>query len=262
MTLPGWTREPLIHFLALGALVYLALTWGGTPVDPASRVITVGPEQQAQIALSFERTVGRAPTDAELDAGIEKYVRDEVLYREALRLGLEDGDAVVRQRLISKMDMSAGLGAQAGEPGDAVLRAFFEANLARYAGPAAVSFDQLFFDSQAAASAALIAGPVAGQRIDLPASVEDMPMREVQSRFGELFARTLTPLEPGDDWQGPLPSGFGWHLVRRRDRELGEADFDSLRERVLNDWRNAEIAARQQRAFATLREAYRIEIER
>ena len=262
MTLPGWTREPLIHFLALGALVYLALTWGGTPVDPASRVITVGPEQQAQIALSFERTMGRAPTDAELDAGIEKYVRDEVLYREALRLGLEDDDAVVRQRLISKMDMSAGLGAQAGEPGDAVLRAFFEANLARYAGPAAVSFDQLFFDSQADASAALIAGPRAGQRIDLPASVEDMPMREVQSRFGELFARTLTPLEPGDDWQGPLPSGFGWHLVRLRDRELGEADFDSLRERVLNDWRNAEIAARQQRAFATLREAYRIEIER
>ena len=262
MILPGWTREPLIHFLALGALVYLALTWGGTPVDPASRVITVGPEQQAQIALSFERTIGRAPTDAELDAGIEKYVRDEVLYREALRLGLEDDDAVVRQRLISKMDMSAGLGAQAGEPGDAVLRAFFEANLARYAGPAAVSFDQLFFDSQADASAALIAGPQAGQRIDLPASVEDMPMREVQSRFGELFARTLTPLEPGDDWQGPLPSGFGWHLVRLRDRELGEADFDSLRERVLNDWRNAEIAARQQRAFATLREAYRIEIER
>ena len=262
MTLPGWTREPLIHFLALGALVYLALTWGGTPVDPSSRVIAVGPEQQAQIALSFERTMGRAPTDAELDAGIEKYVRDEVLYREALRLGLEDGDAVVRQRLISKMDMSAGLGAQAGEPGDAVLRAFFEANLARYAGPAAVSFDQLFFDSQADASAALIAGPQAGQRIDLPASVEDMPMREVQSRFGELFARTLTPLEPGDDWQGPLPSGFGWHLVRLRDRELGEADFDSLRERVLNDWRNAEIAARQQRAFATLREAYRIEIER
>ena len=262
MTLPGWTREPLIHFLALGALVYLALTWGGTPVDPASRVITVGPEQQAQIALSFERTMGRAPIDAELDAGIEKYVRDEVLYREALRLGLEDDDAVVRQRLISKMDMSAGLGAQAGEPGDAVLRAFFEANLARYAGPAAVSFDQLFFDSQADASAALIAGPQAGQRIDLPASVEDMPMREVQSRFGELFARTLTPLEPGNDWQGPLPSGFGWHLVRLRDRELGEADFDSLRERVLNDWRNAEIAARQQRAFATLREAYRIEIER
>ena len=262
MTLPGWTREPLIHFLALGALVYLALTWGGTPVDPASRVIAVGPEQQAQIALSFERTMGRAPTDAELDAGIEKYVRDEVLYREALRLGLEDDDAVVRQRLISKMDMSAGFGAQAGEPGDAVLRAFFEANLARYAGPAAVSFDQLFFDSQADASAALIAGPQAGQRIDLPASVEDMPMREVQSRFGELFARTLTPLEPGDDWQGPLPSGFGWHLVRLRDRELGEADFDSLRERVLNDWRNAEIAARQQRAFATLREAYRIEIER
>ena len=84
MTLPGWTREPLIHFLALGALVYIALTWGGTPVDPASRVITVGPEQQAQIALSFERTMGRAPTDAELDAGIEKYVRDEVLYRSHL----------------------------------------------------------------------------------------------------------------------------------------------------------------------------------
>ena len=259
---PGWTREPLVHFLGAGAAVFVALTWGGTPVDPASRVIDVGSEEQAQIALTFERTMGRAPTDAELDAAIERFVRDEVLYREALRLGLDQEDAVVRQRMVAKMDMSASAAAEAAEPDETTLRAFYEANAARYAGEAQVSFAQAYFANAAAARAALGAGTVRGEAISLPGAVTQMPMGEVQIRFGEEFARALAAIEPGEAWQGPVRSGFGWHLVRLTDRRGEPLDYDAVRERVANDWRSEQVAARKAKAFDILRSAYRVEIDR
>lgn len=261
MTLPGWTREPLVHFLALGALLYIALTWGGTPVDPSSRVIEVGAQEQARVALAFERTMGRAPTDAELDAAIERYVRSEVLYREALRLGLDQDDAVVRQRLVSKMDMSAGLAAENADPDEATLRAFYEDNASRYGGEVLVSFEQAYFADEAAARAA--SGPsVKGEPIGLPATVTDMSARDVEQRFGQQFAQALASLEPGEGWQGPIPSGFGWHLVRLEQRRVEARDFDAVRGRVENDWRSAAIDARKDRAYELLRSAYRVEIER
>jgi hypothetical protein len=246
MTLPGWTREPLVHFLVAGAALYVALTWGGTPVDPASRVIDVGAEEQAQIALTFERTMGRAPTDAELDAALDRYVRD----------------AVVRQRMVSKMDMSAGLATEAADANEATLRAYFDANAERYSGGAVVTFEQAFFESQLAARSARASGVVSGEAISLPAALIDVREREVQNRFGEQFSRELAALQPDDSWQGPVQSGFGWHLVKLKDRTALPGDFDAVRERVENDWRTDEMAARKARAFEILRSAYRVEIDR
>jgi hypothetical protein len=263
VTLPGWTREPLVHFLGLGALVYLTLTWGGSPVDPASRMISVDSDQKAQLALGFERVMGRAPTDAELDARIERYVREEVLYREALRLGLDQGDAVVRQRLVAKMDMSASVAAEVAGPDEAELRAFFEDNASRYTDALSVSFEQAYFTTEAAARDALPLandGKETGEPISLPRRVEDERLAEVQTRFGEQFARGLAALDEGVQWQGPVPSGFGWHLVRLQSREPVAADFEAVRDRVENDWRNAQIEQRKQRAYQILRSAYRVDI--
>ena len=261
MTVPNWAREPLVHFLGLGALVYLALIWGGEPVDPASRVIEIGPEEQAQISLNFERIMGRAPTDAEFDAAIEKFVRDEVLYREALRLGLDQGDAVVRQRMVSKMDMSATAAVETADIDEAVLRAFYDENAERYVGAERVSFEQVFYTDRAEAMAAL-SGVIEGQPISLPRVVENERMREITTVFGEGFARALSDIEPENAWQGPLPSGFGWHLVKLTSRKTDPADFESVRERVENDWRSAEMESREAQAFEVLRSAYRIEIDR
>ncbi len=262
MTLPDWTREPLVHFLALGAVIYFALTWGGETVDPASRVIEVDAEQQAEIALGFERLMGRSPTDAELDAAIDKYVRDEVLYREALRLGLDQGDAVVRQRMVAKMDQSASLAAEVAEPSEAALRTFYDENAQRYAGDVVVSFEQAFFADEAAARAAAGGTEVQGEAISLPARAEQMSALEVQALFGAQFARGLGELDSGDEWQGPVQSGFGWHLVRLLSREPVSENFEAVRDRVENDWRAAEIAARKARAYEVLRSAYRVEIDR
>lgn len=262
VSLPNWAREPLVHFLALGALVYVALSWGGDPIDPSSRVIAIGGEEQAQIALRFEQTMGRPPTDAELDEAIDRFVRDEVLYREALRLGLDQGDAVVRQRMVAKMDGSASLAAEVAEPDDTTLRAFFDANAQRYAGARAVTFEQRLFTSEDAARAASTSDDPVGQPTSLPGRVSGMPTAEVEVRFGQVFAAALESRDPGPGWQGPIPSGFGWHLMRLEERRVLPADFAAMRERVLNDWRSAESEARKTRAYEVLRSAYRVEIDR
>ncbi len=262
MTLPAWAREPLVHFLALGAVLYVALTWNADPVDPASRSIAVTAEDQAQLSLAFERLMRRAPTDAELDVRISQFVRDEVLYREALRLGLDQGDAVVRQRMVAKMDMSASAAAEVAKPDDAQLRAYYDENAARYAGDVLVSFEQAYFTAESGAIAALRNPDAAGEAISLPASLEAASLRDVQSQFGEEFTRALAELEPEAAWQGPVRSGFGWHLVRLSERSAQTASFDSVRERVENDWRSAEIASRKEAAFEVLLSAYQVEIDR
>lgn len=261
MRLPGWAREPLVHFLALGAALYVGLTWGGVPIDPSSRVIAVDAARKAQLALAFEQVMGRAPTDAELDARIERYVREEVLYREALRLGLDADDAVVRQRMVAKMDMTASAAAEIAEPDEAALRAFFKANQARYAGTRAASFEQRLFSDEQAARAAM-ADPGPSRSASLPAAMDKAPQREIAARFGQQFAEGLADIPADGKWHGPIPSGFGWHIVRVTGRSAAAPDFEMLRARIANDWRSAQIAAREERAYAILRSAYRVDIAR
>ncbi|MEM1197270.1 MAG: peptidylprolyl isomerase [Pseudomonadota bacterium] len=266
MNLFAWTREPLVHFVALGFVLYVALTWGGNPPDPASRVISVGSGEREKIAESWTLTMGRSPTDAELDAAIDAFVREEVLYREALRLGLDESDAIVRRRLVSKMDLSASLAAETVEPTEEALRAYLDENTERYAeveaAKAAVSFDQVFFKTEAAARSALAQGAKGGDATSLPATTTASPMRDVEARFGQQFAAALRALEPASEWQGPVASGFGWHLVRLKTRDTQPPDFESLRPVLANDWRAEQIAARKQRAYDVLASAYRIDIER
>ncbi len=269
MTLPGWTREPLVHFLVAGALVFAFFSMRGGEVDPASRMIDVDRETQAQIALGFERLMNRAPTDAELDAQIDRYVREEVLYREALRLGLDSDDAIVRRRMAQKMDMLASSQAETAQPSDNVLEAWYSQHPERFSGEATYSLDQIWFSSEAAAKAAMPKLKQAqdwqglGERISLPNSLDAEPRREVLDLFGQKFVDALGGLEPGAEWQGPVASGMGWHLVRLKALDRGNVPpFGDVREDVENDWRSATIADRREQAYQVLREAYKVEIDR
>lgn len=268
MKLPEWTREPLVHFLAAGVLIFVLFGLRGAEVDPASRTIEIDREQQAQIALMFERTMSRSPTDAELDAQIERFVRDEVLYREALRLGLDQGDAVVRRRMAQKMDILASSRAETASPGEALLRSWYQDHSERFASEARYSFDQLWFTEEAAARTA--AGQLGstnewqslGQSISLLGSADAMPRAEVADRFGSLFLENLEQLETGDQWHGPVASGLGWHLVRLSARELGEVPpFETVASDVEDDWRTSTVAARKEEAYQILRDAYRVKID-
>lgn len=265
----GWRKEPLVHFLLGGLLLYAFFAWRGEPVDPASRQITVSSQMVTGLSAGFEQQMGRAPTDAELDNLVERYVREEVLYREALRLGIDQDDAIIRRRLAQKMDLIAAAQADAEIPSENELQAWLEAHKPRFSNDSLYSFDQLWFAQKAASDEALktIDGATnwkdLAKPIDLPVSPAQMPDREIAARFGQQFLRELEALEPAEQWQGPIPSGLGWHLVRLREVEAANVPpLSDIRDRVEQDWRSATAADRQEQAYQGLRETYMIEIER
>lgn len=262
-------REPLVHFLLAGAVIFVAMGWRGEPADPGSRSIHVTREDQARLSVNFAEVMGRPPTQAELDAVIARWVREEVLYREALRLGLDDGDAVVRKRLAQKMDVIAASAADAQSPSEQILQAWLDANPDRFAQDMTLTFDQLYFTSRSRAAIAktLLDGGAdwarVGDPVSLPPSFKDASAAAVGSEMGREFGRALERLRPGDAWQGPVESALGWHLVRLAAREPGVVPpLAAIRGRVEDDWRAETGQARQDAAYRTLRRAYTVQIDR
>ncbi|MEP5936780.1 MAG: peptidylprolyl isomerase [Erythrobacter sp.] len=269
MNLPTWTREPLVHFLIGGALLFGWFTWQGSPVDPASRSIIVDRDTLGSISAGFEQQMGRFPSDTELDNLIERHIREEVLYREALRLGMDQDDAVIRRRLAQKMDLVAGSQAELLEPSDEVLTKWLAEHPARFAQDPLYSFEQLGFVQRTTADAALKTEDLASRletaapTMELPKAVSGMSRQEIQTRFGQQFVRELDQLEPGDQWQGPVPSGLGWHLVRLQEVSAENLPaLDDIRDDVESDWRLGTAANRKQQAYQLLRGAYSVEIDR
>ncbi len=271
--IPRWARDPLVHFLLFGGALFAFFAWRGDSLPPDSRTISVSREVQAGLSLQFERSLQRAPTDAELQGLIDRWVRDEVLYREALRLGLDQDDAVVRRRLAKKMDGLAGAQAEIAEPSDAVLKDWLKANSSQFETGTRYSFDQLYFSSESAAKAALQAlgkrpaeadearAPALGEAIALPASVSGRRQSDVESQFGQQFLSGMRSLSVSQNWQGPLVSGFGWHLVKLREAKGGRLPpFAEIRSRVEAEWRNDTIAERRGQAYDLLRGEYTVEV--
>lgn len=264
-----WLREPLVHFLLGGALLFAFFAFQDNEVDPASREIIVDKQVLTGISSGFEQQLGRVPTDAELDSLTERYVREEVLYREALRLGLDQDDAIIRRRLAQKMNLIAAAQADAAIPSDQTLSDWMKAHPARFAKDARYTFEQVWFSERGAADDAMKSGDpreTGGDNrgmIELPASPRQMPRSEIQDRFGQQFVRELDALEPAEKWQGPIPSGLGWHIVRLFEVQSSELPpLEAVRERVLADWRSSTAAQRQEEAYQLLRDAYTVDIDR
>lgn len=264
-----WLREPLVHFLLVGAAIFAYFAWQPDPADPASRTIELTRADQARLSVNFAQVMGRPPTEAELKTLIERFVREEVLYREALRLGLDEGDAVVRKRLAQKMDVIAASAADA-EPADtATLAAWLRDHPDRFAQDMRLTFDQLHFTSRgrAVVARALLQGGAdwtkVGDPISLPARFDGAARQTVAAELGDEFARGIEGLPVAAHWQGPIESGLGWHLVRLRAKQPGVLPpLAAVRQRVEDDWRAATGKARQDAAYRSLRDAYTVRIAR
>ncbi|MDC0886180.1 peptidylprolyl isomerase [Altererythrobacter sp.] len=262
-------REPLVHFLLGGLLIFALFAWRGEEADPASRIIDVDRDTQAQIALTFERTMQRPPTDQELDGLIDQWVREEVLYREALRLGMDADDPVVRRRLAKKMDFVAASSAETMQPDEAELAAWFTANRARYADAGTVSFDQVWFAEKPGDNIADRLASAAenwrmiGEPVSLPPTAERLQTSAVAAQFGSEFTQALMAMEVNGAWAGPVRSGLGWHMVRLRERGAQSVpELADIRGRVEADWRADTANAREAEAYRLLRDAYTIKIDR
>ena len=224
-------REPLVHFLLIGAAlfgIYKFTPAAGTSSAPP-REIRLTLDELAQLALLFQSQWRRPPTPQELERLVENKVQQEILYREALAMGLDRDDEIVKRRMAQKMQFLAEDVAGAHEPTPDELAAWFEKNGERFALPARVSFRHAYFSpdrrgerarEDAARARAVLAGEPEdtelarslADRFMLQDYYGDRTAPQIAKEFGPRFAEAIVGIAPGA-WQGPIESGYGWHLV-------------------------------------------------
>jgi hypothetical protein len=265
-----WLREPLVHFFLLGAVLFAlyAIVNPDAAGDPAE--IVVDERIIDGLATRFERTWRRQPTAQELDALIDNWVREEVLYREGLALGFDRDDPVVRRRIAQKLEFVADAGAEA--PDDAALEAWLADHAQDYLVPARFHFEQRYFGSErhgdgldravSEALAKLQAGvDVAGDGTLLPARVDGDPAGRIDAVFGLGFAAQLEAL-PQRIWAGPVESAFGAHLVRVTEHfPVRQPELAEVREAVSRDAMRARTDAADAAFFQSILQRYTVRIE-
>ncbi|MCI0539570.1 MAG: peptidyl-prolyl cis-trans isomerase [Verrucomicrobiales bacterium] len=270
-------REPLVHFLLLGAAlfsVYAALTRNAV----ASREdILVTSGQIENLAATFAKVWQRPPTAEELKAQIDQYVKEEILSREAMKLGLDQNDTVIRRRLQQKMEFIAEDFAAATEPTEAELADHLAKHPSQFAQEKRFTFRQVFLNPQKRGdqvegdTTALLAkleqdGAKAdtstlGDSLLLPHEFADEPQRAVAAQFGQEFAAGLAKLKPGE-WSGPIQSGYGTHLVFVTARTEGRiAALDEVRDQVKRELMNARRLEANQKFLESLLATYRVTIQ-
>lgn len=273
----NWLREPLIHFLLLGALIFgvsRAMPKRGADA-PGHIVISEG--QIAALSATFERTWQRPPTQAELNGLIEDRIREEVCYREAKALGLDRDDTIIRRRLRQKLEFVSEDIAALGEPTDAELDAYLQAHPEAFHERRRFRFRQVHIDPQkhgenldrdvARELAALKKGggsadfSTMGDSRLLEQDFLAVSDEDVARQFGDPFAKRLAEL-PLREWVGPIPSGLGVHLVWVEDRTDGRLPpLGVVRAEVRREWENARRRESNERFYRELLKRYTVTVE-
>ncbi len=270
-------REPLVQFLVLGAMLFVAYgaLRGDAAVTTSSHRIELTLDDLLQLETGFTSQWGRRPTGDEMVGLVESRIREDVLYREALALGLDKDDTIVKRRMAQKMEFVAEDAADAHEPTPDELRAWFAGNAARFTMPGRVTFRHLYFSPdrrgvRARDDAANAYEAVRGAAPDAAATktlgdpfmfqdyLADRSPEQLAKEFGPPFARAVFAM-PAGSWQAPVESGYGWHVVFV---EASEPDRVPAFEEVEPDVRAAWLADRRaeasKAAYARMRAKYEV----
>lgn len=273
-----WCKEPLLHFLVLaGGVFALQHVWSPTPQAEQADEIVVSQERIRSLILTFQRTWQRPPTREELDGLIEDYIKEEVFYREALKMGLDQDDTLIRRRMRQKLEFLAEDFADAIEPSPAQLQEYLDAHPERFRIDGLTSFRQIFLnprlrretlveDAEALLSELRTGDSDSdlaqlGDSILLPFENPRMRMQQIAGQFGPDFAEALADVVPGE-WSGPIESAYGAHLVLVNEKSPGRLpQLDEVREAVRREWFADRRAASKQQFFDELVQKYDVRIE-
>jgi len=242
--------------------------------DRAGTSIVVSEAMIDELAREHEARWMRKPTDQELAGLVDAYVRDEILYREGLALGLDRDDALIKRRVRQKFEVIAEEQSAREPPSDAELTAYMTVNAGRFVLPATVSFEQIFFDTSgtpadvertvAAARVAVAHGGdprKLGQAFMLPSRIENAAQDLVARDFGTEFAGQVETAPLGQ-WSGPIVSSFGVHLVRVTARTPAALpEMDGIRRIVAREWENERRVSASSASYQKLRGNYAVVIE-
>jgi hypothetical protein len=270
-------REPLLHFLLIGIGLFLLydLLRGGDTGAPRDIVVTEA--RVEALAQSFATTWMRPPTPQEIKGLVDDYVAEEIYYREAIAMGLDQDDTVIRRRLRQKMEFISEDAAATAEPTDAQLQEFLAKHPEKFLEPAQLSFRQVYLNTEKRGEQARVQaeqlltklqagrGPadlaMAGDPTLLPPDLQSASPQLIANTFGSDFAAQVQEAPVGQ-WSGPLQSGFGLHLVRVDERIAGGLPaFDQIRPIVLREYQAAQRALLTRKFLDSLRAKYDIRIE-
>jgi hypothetical protein len=270
-------REPLLHFLLLGAALFgiSRLVNPATDRTAPSRQIVLTLDDLQQLQVGFAAQWQRAPTEQELLGLLENKIKEEILYREALAMGLDKDDTIVKRRMAQKMEFLAEDVSTSHEPTAGELKAWFDQNTKMFQQPARITFRLLYFSpdrrgksawSDADAALKKLAGKPAswagaaalGDQFMFPDYMADRTPDQIAKDFGPPFAKALFVQKPGV-WTGPIESGYGWHLVYV-DTLIPEraTSFEEAEPDVKTAWLASRKAEAWDQAYKAMRAKYEL----
>jgi peptidyl-prolyl cis-trans isomerase C len=275
-----WLREPLFHFLLLGALLFglHALVKDPRVQSTNGKQIEVSASDIQMLRERWIKQWGQPPSEAQLRGLIKDLIREEILYREALALGLDRNDTIIRRWLAQKMEFLSQDMTVPTDPTDAELARYFEEHRDTYWTPARVSFSHIYFskDLHGAATAdnarRILAelrseadppshAPERGDRFMLQHDYPARSQQEMIELFGRAFAAALFELDPGV-WQGPVESSYGLHLVRVSERiQPRLSDLSEVRDQVRQDVLDAQRHEANEAFYVNLRRRYEVVVD-
>jgi len=271
--LKRFLREPLFHFAAVGALIFAFFVAINDTDRASAERIVITPERIDQLATGFSSVWKRTPSEDELSALIDEDIREEVYYREAVALGLDKNDVIVRRRLRQKMEFLTDTGAYLLDPPAGELETYFAANEQAYREGPRVALEQIYLGKSPTPEAAKrslsalrsgreISPSSLGERSLLPAQLHLSPPNGIDDVFGKGFFDRVEEFPPGA-WSGPVASAYGVHLVRILESLPARTPpLEEVRDAVLRDWKEAKAQEIREKDYAERREHFVIEIRR
>lgn len=260
-------KDPLWLFLLFGCLLFGLARW-----QDDERVIQVSHGDIERLSLQWQQQMRREPTPAERQNLIAQFIRDEAYYQEALRLGLDADDTIVRRRLIQKVTfLTEDLAAMEAAAPKAV-KQFYADNRQRYEIPEQFTFQHIYFSSdrdtatpqesaKAMAAQAVLDPALTGDPFMLQSQYARRTQREIGDLFGRAFAAQLVAIETPGTWQGPIQSAYGWHAVLLENRRPAQAlPFEQVQDKVLLDWQQERRVAANTAYLAELLDTYDVQM--
>lgn len=274
-----YLREPLIQFLVLGAGIYaLYGLFGAQDEGEQDYMIVIDESRLESMSSGWQSRMQRPPTQQELDGLINQYIREEILYREALEMGLGEDDPITRRRMAQKLEFLTRDIARLKEPESGELEAYFEQNMDKYRSPVRITFTHIYFDPDKRADTALSDAEAELTNLQALADVPDdarergdrfmlqsyYPQKtalDIRKQLGSGFAESVFTLEPGR-WHGPVLSGYGVHLVYvYAFAAAADPVFADVRERVYIDWQAGQQDSLNAQYYESLKSRYTIVVE-
>ncbi len=276
----SWTlrliRDPLSHFLLLGAALFVAYGYLQNDEPPETQQFVVSAGKIEHLAALFTRTWQRPPTPEELRGLIDDYVREEVAYREGVAIGLDVNDTIIRRRIRQKLDFVAQDLAGQVEPTDEQLQSYLEKNPTQFRNDPRLSFRQVFFDpeqhgedlqemvSDLVASLredSSIDAKELGDRTLLEHGYQNVSKREIANLLGQEFAAAIVEVEPGE-WHGPLGSAYGAHAIIVDEFQPSERpELEQVRAAVRREWEHQRHQELKEEFYQGLIDKYEIKID-